>query len=49
MKPINTNEEIDECSGCHFYEKYLRGKEYYIGDTPCERCNKYHGPKVTWR
>jgi hypothetical protein len=37
----------DECSGCDFYEKHLRGKSYYLGDSPCERCNKYHDPKIT--
>ena len=44
-KPI---EEINECSGCWFYEKYLRDKTVYVGDGPCERCEKYRGPKVTW-
>jgi hypothetical protein len=42
-----TSKYKNECSGCDFYENHLRGKSYYIGDSPCERCNKYRGPKIT--
>ena len=46
-KKDNKNQE-NKCVGCDFYERYLRGKSCYVGDAPCERCDK-RNLKVTWR